>query len=157
MFRYCLSKSQLCVIKYQSSKLEIENCPQTGRSRKITELIVSSNRNLWQNKQKKKKKTIRLQFVKEHVYWTIQDWKKVAFSDKSNFFWQWWKMIYLSSNWNKKWCAVSKSNREAQRREHSSWECFFCWMCWITCANYKHYWSMLRIKRYSKSSFNVLC
>lgn len=33
----------------------------------------------------KKNKKARLQFAKDHLNWTIGDWKKVAFSDKSKF------------------------------------------------------------------------
>jgi len=33
----------------------------------------------------KKNKKTRLQFVKDHLNWTIEDWKKVVFSDESKF------------------------------------------------------------------------
>src|SRR5580765_5927910 len=68
--------------------LKDENLANVSRStvtRKLHDVGLFGRISIKKSLISKKNKKTRLQFAKDHLNWTVEDWKKVAFSDESKF------------------------------------------------------------------------
>lgn len=94
------SKNVDCIIKRKSTadvkktaaeiarELKDENIANVSRStvtRRLHDVGLFGRRGIKKPLISKKNKKARLQFAQDHLNWTVEDWKKVAFSDESKF------------------------------------------------------------------------